>query len=130
MSLSEAPASMIIVPCNGHSLRGQLTQRVAQLLREQIEDIDVVDLVPLMAGLPLAQQKARQSKLLIGLAGCNHRCERSGCQQFLRRPLDQEITLDAFVPPHQKDKQDITPEEFEQLVLHITSSVLGQLMAL
>lgn len=130
MPPSDLVPSVILVPCNGHTLRGQLTQRVAQLLREQIEDIDVVDLIPLMAGLPHAIQKARQAKSLVGLAGCNHRCERSACQQFLKRPLDQEIVLDSFVDPSCKEMDDLSEEDFKQRVLQITSSVLGQLTAL
>ncbi|MCK6509899.1 putative zinc-binding protein [Myxococcota bacterium] len=130
MPPSVSAASVILVPCNGHTLRGQLTQRVAQLLREQIDDIDIIDLVPLMAELPHALQLARQAKSLIGLAGCHHRCERSACQQFLKRSLDQEILLEHFIEPSCKELQDISEEDFQTWVLHITSSVLGQLTAL
>jgi uncharacterized metal-binding protein len=123
-------ASVVLVPCNGYTLRGHIAQRVAQMLRQELDDIEIVDLIPLMAGREDALQKAHHARALIGLAGCRQACERSGCQQFLRRGLDQEILLDALVPAHYRDTQDIPPAELEQLILQITSSVLGQLSAL
>lgn len=127
MNPTNTDGSIVLLPCNGLSARGQITRFVADQIREQIDDIEVVELVPLMAGIPGAVETLRRAKRVIGLSGCEHRCESNGCEMARGKAPDDTFTVGDLVRSDVQSIDSFAPEEMKQCSLQVSSLLLGKL---
>jgi uncharacterized metal-binding protein len=121
-----ANSSVVLIPCNGLSLRGRLTSRVAALLQEQM-GIKIVALSPLMARLPKEVSTIQQASRVIGFAGCSHRCDITGCRMGADQEPNEYFVIGDLVRTEACDINEISESEFQEYILEITSRLAGQI---
>ncbi len=127
MAKENAGGSVILLPCNGLSARGQVTEMASAKIREAMEEVRRVDLVPLLAGLTDEQSAVNEARAVIGLAGCSYRCEARACRQAVGRELDDGLVVGDLMREDVTELSDATEQEIEQCVLEVTSRVLAVL---
>ncbi len=125
-----ASRKIALIPCNGLSARGQLTRMSTQLIHEQMDDVQVVDLAPLMAGVPGTLQAVQEARTVIGVAGCSSRCENVGCQKVFGQQLKHAIVFEELVPPHIRDTKEIKESDLQQLLPQAVSQLIGKIISL
>ena len=119
---------VVLITCNGLSARGQLTAKVIQQLQEHIdEDVDVLSLTPLLAGLPERVEKVKRATQLIGLAGCSRRCDLHACRSQAGRVPDVDLVLEDILRKDITSEDTISQEELNQVLPKATSLLLGKL---
>lgn len=123
----DTKAAIALLPCNGLSARGRLAREAARMLREGMEQLQQIDMVPLMAGLPKETEQLREARFVMGLAGCEHRCDQNACQQALQRPPDDAFVIGDIVREEVHEIDELSEEEKQQYLLDITSQLLGRL---
>lgn len=118
--------SIVLLPCNGLSARGQLSSVVAGLLQEQLEDIEIGQLIPLSVKDPAEQARLARARFVMAISGCSQRCESHICQQAGGQ-IDGSICLEDDLPKELVSIAQVTPEQRRQATLTATSRALAQL---
>lgn len=117
----------VLLPCNGLSARGRLAADIANGIRDQIEDVEVVDLVPLLAQLPDAVSIVKSANRVIALSGCINQCESKACHITTQREPDLVFQLEHELPVGVTGPESCPPGLYKQLLRTITSQLLGEL---
>ncbi len=100
------------------------------MLREQINGLKIVDLVPLMAGIPEEVEAVKKARAVVGFAGCQHRCDLDVCLKIRGKAPEHEFVIENILRNEVRDIKELSHEEFESVALQITSHLIGKLSIL
>lgn len=117
----------VLIPCNGLSSCGKVVREMMKMLHSQMPEVDIVDLVPLMAGAGNTVKRAKSATRVIGVAGCQHRCDEDGCQMALGRSPDVEFVVDDYVSVKLMEGHLLTDEDARSNALKALSHLLAKL---
>ena len=122
--------SIVLLPCGGLSVRGRIAHQASMRVLQGLEDVLLVNFVPLMAKIPESLAQIRDADFVMTLSGCSQRCELKACVEILNRKPDDSFLVGDIVPQEIREASELSEEEIEQYVLEVASQVSRRLSTL
>ncbi len=130
MAEKRVSTKIAILPCGGLSARGRLSIQTAILLKREIPEVEIANIVPLLAGVEEEREKFNRADFIMAISGCRHHCAQKACLELKGREPDEHFELESFVPSEVIDYSDLSEAEKKRILPLIVSQTLGRLARL
>ena len=128
--MSQKEKRIVIIPCSGASARGRLTYEIAEMIKQGLPEIEIVNIVPLMAKLEPELSIAQNADIIISIAGCDYRCELTACREVLEREPDETVLIGKAVREDVREYRELSESEKGEIIRKITSQILGKISSM
>lgn len=127
---TQASGQVVLVCCNGVSARGHVAARACHLVCESLSEVRSIEVVPLLAGVPEEVEALSRARVVLGLAGCDQRCDRGATRRVTGREPDESFVVGASLRAEVHEVADASEKELQSCTLELSSRIIGRVMTL